>query len=84
MADIATSPASPSSTFYGSGRVRAAVDGSVATVSIRSRVGILSEVLAGLTYPLGDRVRRGLPESSMCLHSFSRPAARDSMPTVTG
>ena len=28
-------------------------------------MGILPEVLADLTGPLGDRVRRGLPESSI-------------------
>ena len=33
--------------------------------SIRSRVGVLPGVLADLTGPLGDRVRRGLPESSI-------------------
>ena len=33
--------------------------------SIWSRVGILPEVLADLTGPLGDPVRRGLPESSI-------------------
>ena len=33
--------------------------------SIRSRVGILPEVLADLTGPLGDRVRRVLPEMSI-------------------
>ena len=31
--------------------------------SIESKVGILPEVLADLTGPVGDRVRRGLPES---------------------
>ena len=31
--------------------------------SIESKVGILPEVLADLTGPLGDRVRRGLPDS---------------------
>ena len=33
------------------------------SASIGSKVGILPEVLAGLTGPLGDRVRRTLPES---------------------
>ena len=33
--------------------------------SIGSRVGILPEVLADLTGPFGDWVRRGLPESSI-------------------
>ena len=35
------------------------------SASIRSRVGIPPEVLADLTGPLGDRVRRGLPESNI-------------------
>ena len=33
------------------------------SASIGSKVRILPEVLAGVTGPLGDRVRRGLPES---------------------
>ena len=35
------------------------------SASIGSRVGILPEVLADLTGPLGDRVRTGLPETSI-------------------
>ena len=34
------------------------------SASIRRRVGILPEVLADLTDPSGDRVRKGLSESS--------------------
>ena len=34
-------------------------------VSIGSRVGTLPEVLADLTGPLGNKLRRGLPESSV-------------------
>ena len=35
------------------------------SASTRSRVGTLPEILADLTAPLGDRVRRRLPESSI-------------------
>ena len=35
------------------------------SASIESRVGTLPEILADLTGPLGDRVRRRLPESSI-------------------
>ena len=35
------------------------------SASIGSRVGILPEVLGDLTGPLGDRVKRDLPESSI-------------------
>ena len=38
------------------------------SASIGSKVGILPEVLADLTGPLGDRVRRGLPESKFIAH----------------
>ena len=44
-------------------RVRAAVDGSKAmSASSRNTVGTLRDSIADLTGPLGDRVRRGLPE----------------------
>ena len=38
------------------------------SASLGSRVGILPESLADLTGPLGDRVRTGLPETSIIAH----------------
>ena len=35
------------------------------SASLGGRVGILPGVLADITDPLGDRVRRGLPESNI-------------------
>ena len=76
LADFEPSPASPSAPFHGSGSARAAVDGREANVRlIGSRVGTLLEAVAVLTRPLGDRMRRGVPESSKPL-----PAAPGEQP----
>lgn len=64
-AGISTSPAGLNTTLYGSGRVieLPSTEARRMFTSVGSRVDVLPEVLAGLTGPLGDRVRRGFPES---------------------
>ena len=63
--DLKPSPASLGTPFHRSGRVMAAIDRSEANVCTGSRVGTLPELIADLTGPLEDRVRRGLPESNI-------------------
>ena len=62
MIDITTPPASPSTPFVGRIRLPLA-EARRTSASIGSKVGILPEVLADLTGPLGNRVQRGLTES---------------------
>ena len=65
-ADYEPSPASPSTSFHESERVRDAVDGGKANVCLHwKQSGNLPEVIADLTAPSRDRVRTGLPESNV-------------------
>ena len=66
-AGIAASPTSPNTTLYGIGRVvwlPSTEARRMPTSSGSKRVDILPEILADLTGPLGDRVRKGIPKST--------------------
>lgn len=80
MPDVATSPESPKHALLRGleSQVYRRRKRGKCLQSIESRAGILPEVLADLTGPLGDRVRKGLPGSSMfTLLEGSRPEIRD-------
>ena len=62
-ADVKPSTSSPSKPFHGSGKVKAAVDGSEAKACLHCmQGGDLAEVIADLTGLLGNRLKREIPE----------------------
>ena len=63
--DASHSSASPSAPFYGGGAGLQSTETRRMSASIGSRVGILHTALLDFARPLGDRVRSGLPESSV-------------------